>query len=465
MYPKRMLLFLLKYCISRVTYKSILQITHQLSSATINTLLIFSIDMLQFSSLLSLTYDFFNPNICHVCKTPLDFNKDFITCDQCHMISYCNSDHKLMNKECHMQICAAMKNVSKNHPHFWSTFGINLEEWIKTRKMFVRLVKLELQRDLEPYEEQMITLAKSCIICYHQTNLLHCIKCYYINYCRHHEKLLGNRHSINCSQLKLCLKTNTDITLYGVMRCRFAEFPNENIRIVDMNEFVRQFVYPIQCMYGNSPSMCLYYSDYVSGPLTLYYGVQIINELDSLDNPDSCTVIHIMNAHFVDRDYIAAWELLLHLLPNMKELKIILIGPELRTESGNLMVCSIKCFQRCLNFEIHHMLYHNYVNSEYYKQPNVIIGFQVDFSNWDTFSQSILKIRHQSCPFLLTSKTEHIAEQNLNKINEVLAEQCNVLYLLYNGPNSFNSHRPYVDFEDSGASYRNNFITIYKRLQ
>ncbi|XP_032671036.1 uncharacterized protein LOC116844052 isoform X2 [Odontomachus brunneus] len=409
------------------------------------------------SQFLGPAYDFFNPNICHFCKTPWHLN--FITCDQCHMISYCTMYHKSRNNESHMQICAALQNVSRSHPYFWSTLGINLEEWIQTRKQFIRLVKLALQRDLQPYEEQMITLAKSCIICYRQDNLLCCPKCHSINYCRNHKKLLGNRHRVNCNKLKLCLSTNRDMHLYPIIIDIFTEFPTENKLTVDMKAFVNQYVCPthwIDEITSVGCSICLYYSDYASGPLTLYDGIQKINRFNYFHKLESCLVIHIIGANFVDIDYLSAWELLLHLLPNVKELKIILIGPELCTKSNGLRVCTIRCVQQRLNFEAHRMLYHNYVDSKCYKRPDVIIGFQVDLSDWEALSEIILKIKAQECPFLITSNSKDKAKQNVNKIKEILKSPiCDVLYLVYNSKNNFKSNRPYQDVETAGVSYRN----------
>ncbi|XP_032671178.1 uncharacterized protein LOC116844126 [Odontomachus brunneus] len=415
-------------------------------------------------------FEFFNPNICHICKTPWDLNKNFITCNQCHMISYCNSDHELMHNERHMQICEAMRNVSISHPQLWSISGINLEEWVQTRKQLVRLIQFELQRDLQPFEVQMITLAKSCIICYRQDNLLHCLKCYSVNYCYDHQNLLADHYRFNCRNLELSFRVNIELNLSPIIIDKFTEFPDENKFIDDMYAFISEFVSTkYKLLFGPFSTSLFYisffYSDFVSGPLTLYYGIRKINRLDCIYKSDSCFVIHIINANLFDRKYLPAWELILHLLPNIKELKIILIGPILRTESGDLMVCNIRCIQQYLNFETHRMLYHNYVDSECYKQPNVIIGFQADLSNWETLPETILKIKCQECPFLLTSKSKDTVDQNVNKIKEILKSPiCDVLYLTYNGKNKFSSYRPYRDYENGSVSYLNKYLTVYKRL-
>ncbi|XP_032671176.1 uncharacterized protein LOC116844124 [Odontomachus brunneus] len=191
---------------------------------------------------LSKNYDFFNPNICHVCKMPWSFGEDFQTCYQCHMISYCSETHRITNKKCHMQICIAFQKILWSYPHLWSTCGINLEQWVQTRKDLMHLVKLELQRDLKPYEVQMITLAKSCIICYRQIKLTgYCRECNSCNYCSEHQNLF--RHFFNCDKLKLCLWTNTDISLYPIVMDRFTEFPNNDQPVDNMDAFVDEFVY------------------------------------------------------------------------------------------------------------------------------------------------------------------------------------------------------------------------------
>ncbi|EFN76222.1 hypothetical protein EAI_01133, partial [Harpegnathos saltator] len=125
-------------------------------------------------------------------------------CLSCNVILYCSRDHELKGKGSHQEICGILETVLQNHPEFWITHNFNQEEWINSRKNLLNLVKRNLQRDMMPYEMQMIMFAKSCFVCHEQRNLQTCMRCYCLNYCSKHEEFLTHHHSTNCTKLKSC---------------------------------------------------------------------------------------------------------------------------------------------------------------------------------------------------------------------------------------------------------------------
>ncbi|XP_032671199.1 uncharacterized protein LOC116844143 [Odontomachus brunneus] len=400
--------------------------------------------------------NFFYPNVCHYCKKK--DNGKFMTCDDCFMITYCNMDHRLRDYASHMQICEVLRKLFKSHSKFWIHLKLYLEQWIEMRKEFLNLISLQLQRDLKPYEVQMITLTKSCFICHKQMNIHTCKRCYSVNYCPKHIDRLGKHHS--CSELMLCFQIDFELAFFSNNKMKFVEFPNEDKPVVNMDTFIEQYVCPKQYINGifSKNVLAYFYSDYVSGPLTTYYGMQKIHFL----YPYSCYVIHIIAANFVDREYLAAWELLLHLLPKINHLKIILIGPVLCTDYNNIEVCPERCIKhKTFNFETHRMLYYDYANSKKYTRPYLIVGFQTNLSDWEKLENTILKIKNQDCPLLLTAKSKLQANQNVNKIKKILFSSSK---LVYHGENMFSSHRPYRDFESNDVSYRNKYLSIYEKL-
>lgn len=381
------------------------------------------------------------------------------------MVSYCSRDHKELHHSSHMEICTAVQKLLKKKSQ-WDVCPLNLEEWIQLRKEFLRLVKSELSRDLKSYEVQMIMFARSCFICHQQTNLYTCMMCHSANYCIDHIEAFNNYHSFTCKELLLCLSLDIELFRGLGSTIKFTKFPDECRSFTDMDTFVKQYVQRTHISREvddwNVPEY--FYSDYTSGPLTLYYGMQDANLLDLLEVPDTCYVVHVIDAKHVDRQYISAWEILLHLLRNIKVLRIVLIGSELHNECNDVHLCS-KCNNKTycqrLCFESHHMLYHNYVASELYKRPNVIIGFLTDFNNAETWSESILKLRDQDCPLLLTTKSRLKAEQNINKIKEVLGTSCSPSY---HDINKFGSRRPWRDIETDYVYFRNIYLTMYQNL-
>lgn len=401
---------------------------------------------------------FFNQNVCHICKMP--DNGKFITCDKCYMISYCKNEHRVQNRPYHVQICAAMQKLLKSHSELWVTVQLNLEQWIQSRKKFIHLIKHELARDLQEYEEQMITLTKSCLICHQQVNILPCTSCWSVNYCLDHEEAFKNYHGPKCKELEACF--NIDLRTQYISPISWT-LSIKNGDVFDMKTFV-EHVRRKRCKERNYMETIAeyFYSDYVSGPVTLYYGMKNADLSNPVKEMNLPYVVHILATSRMDRKYLQAWELLLHLLWHVKDLRIILIGLELHDNYESIKICgNCKAHKQRFDFECHQKLYHNYVDSDSYIRPNVVISCQANLSDWDELSETILKLRDQNCPLLLTAKSKLISEQNINNIEKILGSPVT---LLHHDINKFASNKPYRDFENDGVSYRNQYLAVCPKL-
>lgn len=407
---------------------------------------------------------FFNPNMCHVCKKSDQGN--VVTCNQCYMISYCNIEHKQKDHSNHEQICTVMQNLLKSHPYFWLTVQLSLEKWSQTRREFVNLLKKALSRDLKPYEEQMILFAKSCLICHQQVNIYPCKKCWSVNYCLDHVKDFESSHRSNCKDFQLHLMLCLELRCTTIPTITFDLFPSENKPFDDMQTFCEHYVsrgYYHARQYTWT-TVDYYYSDYVSGPLSLYYGMKSIFCWNAVIIPAPCYIIHIIAASTIDSEYMPHWELILHLLPHVKQLKIVLIGTELSNKNEDIPLC-FKCDTVCerkFSFECRNMFYHHYVGSNFYLRPNVIIGFQADLNKWDALSILCEKIEELKCPLVLTAKSKIKSEENENLIKIVL-RNSNVRSA-FQGENPFSSGKPYRDLEANDVFYRNKYVVVYQTL-
>ncbi|XP_032677149.1 uncharacterized protein LOC116846874 [Odontomachus brunneus] len=137
--------------------------------------------------------NFFNPNICHVCKSTIIR----IVC-KCNMICYCSKYHQQKYENQHMDMCKSLQRIQYIYKaRFNITLRFNQEEWIKTRKELKTYVRSRLARDLVPYEKQMILFARSCLICHQQIDLSPCLRCYSSNYCDEHREAFQNQHYFN----------------------------------------------------------------------------------------------------------------------------------------------------------------------------------------------------------------------------------------------------------------------------
>lgn len=404
---------------------------------------------------------FFHPNVCHVCKSTDQNN--LILCARCHMISYCSEEHKRRHQSHHEDICTLITRFINEDPG-WNTRHLTTHYWIKDQENLMQISEAALGRKLKAYEVQMFIFAKVCFICHQRHNLFTCQKCICISYCEDH---LSERslHVFACEDLALSL--NLDIiflerTPWKAIYVKCSEFPNKRKPFTDMNSFCYQYYKELR-KHQRWNFNIYSFTDYVSGPLTLYNALQSAN----LFNPQEVThtfIIHIIAANYVDRRNFPAWEYFLHLL-NKKVMKIIIvmIGPELLHENNEHNVCfRCKAANRRLILQSFPLLYHNYMFSSDYRRPNVIVGFQAEFScDRKLWSESIRAIQAQNCPLLLTTKSRLRAYWDIIKIKQVLGTSVKPVL---ETENYFVSCRPYRDFDTGHVFLPNTYLVMYKNL-
>ncbi|XP_032682828.1 uncharacterized protein LOC116849614 isoform X2 [Odontomachus brunneus] len=405
---------------------------------------------------------FFHENICHVCKK-LN-NGYFISCNECDMISYCTREHRLLHRPQHMQICEYINRFLREN-EIRRDCALSLTNWITLRQQFLSSIKKWIPRKLKPYEEQMILFAKSCSICHRQINLVHCRTCYSEYYCIDHIQIFQGLHQQKCQQFVLYINTNIVTSINNIPQLKFTNIFREKRTFNDMNTFIRIYGY-ISPRYGGIAAIYYkyFYCDYVSGPLTLYYGMKNAGLLEPVISTARLTldfkyVIHVVALNSLEKEYINAWEIFIHLTRYIKDLTIILVGPNFEQEHYDKELCSF-CKHRCtmLHIEIYSTFYHMYVAGPSFKKPNIIVEFQADFSNEWTCSRSIFLSRIRHCPLILTTTSEEKAQQNVSILKQILGSH---IHPLYNTPNPFRSWRPWRDLETDSVYFRNDYVTFY----
>ncbi|XP_032670963.1 uncharacterized protein LOC116844016 [Odontomachus brunneus] len=408
-------------------------------------------------------YNFFHPNICHVCKSKN--NGVLILCNKCYMISYCSERHKQKDWEEHQQFCAYITEfVKENSSMKWRFCRLETPEWIETRRKFLYVITQRFPRSLEQYEIQMITFAKSCLICHQQINIQPCIRCYSDNFCPIHMEVFFNNHASKCGELMLCL--NLDIlNIIPTDYKRLIEFPNKSILPDNMLEFVLNCVY---CSYRNLDNcnrvftkFAYFCSDYVSGPFTLFDGMRKAQLLDLPNMAGPQCVIHVISANTIENKYMKAWELLHHLLYRIKKLTIVLIGEELETQNINLESCdSCKSRNQRINVVCRPGSYQEYTSDPMFQQPNIIVIFQAHFDTTNTWQEdSLLTPQRMNCPYILTAGSQSIAVENIINIQKIIN-----INPVYNKPNNFKSFYPCRQLHTDNVGYRNSHITVYRNL-
>ncbi|EFN75402.1 hypothetical protein EAI_16815 [Harpegnathos saltator] len=400
----------------------------------------------------------FHPNFCHICKKTTEIISS-TTCDRCSSISYCSKDHKNLHFPQHREICIAIEKFLKNNPQYL-TRRSTYDELLEAQGEFYLSVIQDLRRIPENYEKQMFTFAKLCFICHQQTGLYSCKKCLSIDYCLEHKEEFEQHHKqISCNLLILWLNlelSNVQYESTASLSLKFIKFPDNDMRPFDkMAKFIEEYV---QDKKGVWNVLDYIYTDYVSGPLSVYYGMSQA-ELSDILLTRSISIIHIIKAEAVERNGLPAWEILLHLFPNIKVLIVVLVGTDLQFEFSTQEICP-RCNYNKKKFiyECCCMLYSDYMANPMYGRADLIVGFQVfETVLWDEYLRIM---QSQKCPVLLTIPIESTSLTEIAEIQKVLGRDvCPVI----NIKNKFRSLRPYRDLKY--IYYRNSFVIVFKTLK
>ncbi|XP_033338385.2 uncharacterized protein LOC117227349 [Megalopta genalis] len=413
----------------------------------------------------------FYANACHVCKQYGE-RVSLKRCGNCKMIAYCCREHQRKHWPQHKDLCNVICNVLNGNQ--MSNFvnseeDVDAEVWAEMKMNFMLLVALKLPRRLKFYEEQMFKFFRSCTVC-HKRNakeLVDCLHCPATSSCEKHKN--SAMHLSVCNKLKLCFK----LDMASVMHENIIPELNlpYNIKCADIPEYMEDC---IKHYVNKRRSLHLLMeeeettidSEYLTRPLTFFYAMKKLKIFSWEKN----ITIHIIGANMVEVSCIYFWEILLHWLPESTEAKIVLIGPELCSDSTSINLCgNCRLNKKQLSIQMHNVFYKHYVNSTSYVKPNFIIGYNAGFSEYenfklgnDTWAQSLQTVAEQNCPLILTSYTMSEARKEQTRLEVVLNRNLKCSFL---GQNPYSGLRPYRDFETEGVFYQNQYIIIYKTLR
>ncbi|XP_014480904.1 PREDICTED: uncharacterized protein LOC106747665 [Dinoponera quadriceps] len=403
---------------------------------------------------------FFNPNMCHVCKSVDKGN--LILCNKCRLISYCGEEHKAKHYTEHEEICIIIRRLSRVNLQKDKRRFSNWQQWIQSRAEFVESIQQKLKRPLEAYEKQMILWPKSCIMCYQQTELQTCQRCFSTNYCVAHAQAVTSKHNDDkCERLVRLLNIDIETVSGRTIDISYSFLISVNQRsyFEEMLEFCMNYV----LMSRNDVDWLAkdyVLSDYLSGPLTIYFGTSRFELLNFI--LEKCTVIHVLAANSADRNGLPAWEVLLHLLPVITKLVIIMVGPELIYESNKQILCEL-CTDRNREFVFFSfpMLYCEFLQSPgNYREPNIVVVFHPDITEI-TQIELLEEIQGLLCPFFLSFSSEQKAQENIRMIQKSLNTGINPIF---NGRNYFAGLAPHRDIDTGNTYFRNEHIIIYEDL-
>lgn len=402
---------------------------------------------------------FFHPIVCHTCKR---LNNGKTTLCDCGMVSYCCRQHLKMDLD-HITICDVIKRYKKlvKDKRLHNYRDSPMTNWRDYQLQRLSIIQKRLSRKMYRYEKEMVLFSRWCCVCYEEKNLKSCPNCFTVDYCKAHRKKIELHE---CDKLKEWLHFEIQaIDVHPVPQyCRgFHDFPDRD-DVNDMLSFYQTYLLPQR----DAPLTILdtVYSDYLSGPLTVFYGMRDAKLLIAPEKDDTY-VIHLIGTEFENRETLKHWEIFLHIFNTRINLLIILIGFELRSELGDAEGELETCWEKCmplghtLRYKHHRMLYQNYVKSNCFIKPDLIVGFQTPIERLN--KNLIAPMTDQFCSIILTAKTKKIGVGLVKKMSEL----GGTAKPIFHGINNFRAFRPYRTDSKQNVYYRNHYLVVCENLR
>ncbi|XP_051160579.1 uncharacterized protein LOC127281110 [Leptopilina boulardi] len=407
---------------------------------------------------------YFYHQICHVCHK----YQAKITCNRCRIISYCGNKHRNQDQIQHKDICRAiliLLNEMSTVNLFENVKTTDSDLWLRAKIDIMKKVKAKLGREMEEFEEQMFLFPKACAICHDSDlSLLKICDCGAF-LCKIHNK--DEKHKKLCKILSfayaICTKENDSNSTLEINSAKglYEKLPSSMIGFLNSN-------FVISRKYENKMDInChqrLMTSNLITSSLTLRY---FINKFDSFLTMQTM-VIHIIGVK--EKDFIEenSWKIFLYSMKELKDLKIIFIGPQVPNcpetiivETSDFHAIGVKR----LKIEYRSITYDKYFTSKKFIKPQIILGCNLNIHesklfeiSKNTWKETILTVEKVGVPFILTSGTKERAEMEHKIICDLLGKSVNFQFFQ---ENPFASLCPERDFETEGVMYANKFVIAY----
>lgn len=264
-------------------------------------------------------------NICHVCQ-----KTSTLLCPQCSMISYCSEQHCQEDSTAHKDFCAVIQEIAKKRGgHVTNNAKIlDANDFRNLRVHTLNLCCTSLKRPLQPFEKEMLLFPRICLKSdcknWKPAELMDCPKCNQVAFCKAHRDHLPEDHENWCRAF----------TLYQCLNISNRIEPPMPSAILS-----QQIVLPagmdalLKALYGESfkdECVKVLVTQVATGPLTALNAMQLCKIA-----PQETFVVHLIGAELqFEGDSLNKWEtFFLHLVPDITELRVVFIGPELNVEN------------------------------------------------------------------------------------------------------------------------------------
>lgn len=412
----------------------------------------------------------FASSLCAICM-----ERSKLFCDRCRMVSYCSTAHRAQGSTKHGELCEPLNEIRSSMASTLSDGSrLDAEQYRVYRLKLAAFLESRIGRPLQLWEREIVLYPRVCrsCRCFGEKSIC-CSRCGMEYFCEEH----AGEHENWCAQFQILQRVLLFQHRYGWVD---PKIPNEYRQIsiirpdLDLDRLLFE-IYGDRCTYYRNMDTYTYstLSQLCTIPLTALYSTQTC-----------CTewgdkiewTIHLVGAEFqFEGMNLRVWEkLFLHFLPNLKKLRLILIGPELRLPSGvpPKLLSAVPLCKKCkstgraviVTFKPE-TLYHE--ASERLVAPDLICVYnpglyrRTGFGGKDSWLETIREFCKASVPVTVTSYTKREILWEIARISSV----ADVRVVLQPRENPFASVKPdrnFVSDDTDPLIYKNYYLTIVR---
>ncbi|EFN82414.1 uncharacterized protein LOC105185171 [Harpegnathos saltator] len=410
----------------------------------------------------------FASNLCLVCMEGSQ-----VTCEFCSMVSYCSDEHKKQDWPKHRNLCKVLTEVCVSGGGLSLLPELTPDEYRVYRLKLIEIVECSLGRPLELWEKEIILYSRVCRSCRLFSKMLRsCSTCEIELHCDNHD----GRHEEWCREFQVFRRVLLMQYENGYVDPEIPDTLQKNpLRLPDNFDSLMARLYDNSTYYRSMDCYTYCSLSHISTiPLTALYSMQI--SCQNWETVDTF-VIHVIGAEFqFECIHLHVWEkFFLHLIPNLKRLRLMFVGPELRlpTVPLNLLaavkICTAcKSFDRHVNVSFHPgKFYHDFCRSKQFVKPNLVCLFnpglyrQTGFEGRDTWPETIREFCKTGVPVCITSYTKHEIPREMTRIKSI-ADAKTILEPRRNPYASIKPDRNFVSDDTAPLIYKNYYLAIVR---
>ncbi|XP_076176954.1 uncharacterized protein LOC143151555 [Ptiloglossa arizonensis] len=415
----------------------------------------------------------FVASLCAVCS-----ERSKVFCERCRMVSYCSAAHRVQGSSSHRDLCEPLNEIRASMTTLLadeSDSRLDAEQYREYRLEVLAILESEIGRPLQLWEKEIVLYPRVCRVCRRFRDDC-CPRCSMEPVCEHRDE-----HEKRCAEFQVLRRCLVLQYKHGAVEPRIPNARQSNpleISTLGFDELAQRIYGEDSAYYREMDSYTYASLSHLSTiPLTVLHAMQI-------SCPDWRTktewTVHIAGAEFqFEGVNLHAWEkLYLHLLPNLKTLRLILVGPELRLPSGvpPKLLAKVKLCSECRSngksvivLFRPERLYHELVRDETERvvPADLICAFNAGlyrntgYAGTDTWLETIREFCKTPTPLVVTSYTGDEVVWDLARIQSVY----DVEVLSTPRRNPFASIKPdrnFVSDDTMPLIYKNYYFAIVR---